>query len=128
MLFRSKFNQWLTTNPIPYTLTPKDSPNVLSGFIWFVQMDLPEEIASQTDQQTNWTFAVRLYENARGKRLSYPFMDQAFKEFWQENPDEIIWLSTGKDNAIAKKIYEKFGFQKIADTEDRSYYLLSPVQ
>ena len=129
-----KFAEWLTTKPISYALTPKDSPNVLSGLIWFVKLALPDEVTDEMTQQTagktklntDWTFAIRLYEHARGQRLSYPFMTKVFEYFWRDHPHQAVWLSTAADNAVAKKIYSKFGFTLIATSNNRAYYLIEP--
>lgn len=123
-----KLTDWLSGNRLFYILTPKEKPNELAGLIWFSAEDLREELANQLEAKTDWTFAIRLYEQARGQHLSTPFMQQAFKYFWQDHPEQPVWLSTQADNELAKKIYQKYGFKLIGELANRAYYLLNPVQ
>jgi hypothetical protein len=120
------FQKWLKTEPIIYVLTPKDKPNELSGLIWFVKLDLPEKVAKKLDQPADWTFAIRLYQQARGQRLSVPFMKEVLQRFWQQQPNRAVWLSTQAGNVIAQKIYGQAGWYFLGDHQQRAYYFIKP--
>jgi hypothetical protein len=121
-----KLNEWLNGQRIIYALTPQNDPNELSGLIWFSQEDLPVEIDNPAAKDAHWTFAIRLYERARGNRLSIPFMTKTFSDFWQKNPNEIVWLSTNASNQISQKIYTQFGFQQLSTKGDKLFYVIKP--
>jgi RimJ/RimL family protein N-acetyltransferase len=121
-----KMNEWLSGPRIFYVLTPKEKPNEMSGLIWFSREELPIEVTDQATQKVLWTFAVRLYQRARGRHLSSPYMKKAFEQFWQHSPTEPVWLSTKATNTIAQKIYEKFGFSLLGEKDGRLFYILQP--
>lgn len=81
----------------------------LAGIIWFALDDRPQLDAK-------YTFAIRLYENAIGKRLSLPFMKAVHDDF---DVSDGVWLKTDDDNHPALKLYDKFGYQKVDETNGR---------
>lgn len=109
---RETVEEWLTKERIIYSLSPAHTPEIqpikpnnLAGIAWFSQKKTPET-------PFQWTFAVRLYESARGNGLSFPFMKRCFEEFWKLHPGEGVWLVTNSSNLLAQKLYEKFGFHR----------------
>ena len=60
---------------------------------------------------------LEISENYKGLRLSYQLLDYATKQCGARN------LAVKKRNAIAKHVYEKYGFQVI--DEDNEYYYMS---
>ena len=121
-----KMKNWLSGPRIFYVLTPQQKPNEMSGFIWFSSEPLPIKTAEEQAKNSHWTFAVRLYQKARGRHLSFPYMKKAFEHFWQKQPSEPVWLSTRATNTIAQKIYTKFGFTLLGQKDDRLYYVIRP--
>lgn len=111
---RESFNQWKKPHTHFYTLT--DTDNNLMGLIWFESLPLPEytpgeEHINVDPQDYTVTFAIRLYEKARGKGLSVQFTQAALLDF---RTDDIgIWLATSPDNTPAIRSYENAGFRKI---------------
>ena len=99
---------WYTrTDRLVYSL---GETATLSGLIWFGYSPRPELHA-------DYTFAIRLYENARGAKLSLPFMRAAHADFHHAR-SSAVWLETDRDNDVAKNLYIKFGYEVMA-TDDR---------
>jgi hypothetical protein len=121
-----KLTAWLAGERLLLVLCPADQPDVLAGLIWFSREMYPLSLEEKA-QMPQWTFAIRLYESARGKRLSLPFMAAAFAAFEQEHPHQSVWLSTRKDNAVSQKIYTQFGFRKQAQQDGRVFYVYNSV-
>jgi ribosomal protein S18 acetylase RimI-like enzyme len=97
-----------------------DENDDLMGITWF------------GPESDGFTFAIRIYGNARGKGLSENFLRKTMEDFMKE-PEYINaqnkswWLETSKDNLPAIKIYEKLGFVKTSDgvTPDKAIYCKS---
>lgn len=102
---RKNFDEWIKKGKDIYTLVDKDDN--LMGIIWFHQALNQEAPGYET------TFAIRMYEGARGKGLSKPFMEKVFSDFGAEK----IWLSTLVDNIPGRKLYEHFGFKQITQPD-----------
>ena len=111
---RTAFSRWLEQGRIIYTLL--DQHQNLFGIIWFGQKDPPIKI------NANFTFAIRIYGAARGQGLSQEFMKIAFNDLQKNQKNSKIsgfWLETSIDNLPAIHTYEKFGFQKIGQQDDK---------
>lgn len=120
-----KLQHWLAGDRLIFALTPQENPSELAGLFWFSHEPFPLETADETAQNSTWTMAIRLYETARGKRLSLPFMQTAFEYFWREHPGENVWLSTNQGNEVSQKIYTQFGFEKVAHQDGKVFYVRS---
>ncbi|MBT4124678.1 MAG: hypothetical protein HN981_02075 [Candidatus Pacebacteria bacterium] len=107
-----------------FTISPEKNLDQLSGIVWFEKSPLPAPYSTVTNPEDSWTFGIRIYESARGNKLSFPFMDEVFKKFWELHPKKSVWLSTRKTNLIAQKIYKKFGFTKLGTIPDKVVYLI----
>lgn len=119
----AKLHEWLSGERIMCVLTPQAKPDEMVGLIWFSREPWPLAVGDQATKHSLWTFAIRLYGAARGQRLSSPFMQKAFAYFQQKHPDEVVWLSTKSTNQISQKIYTRFGFTKVAEQDERSFYV-----
>ena len=111
---RTAFNKWLEQGRIIYTLI--DKQNNLLGIIWFGQKEPPIQM------DANFTFAIRIFGPARGQSLSQIFIKTAFIDLLKNQIKSKItgfWLETSVDNFAAIHVYEKFGFQKIAQKENK---------
>lgn len=111
---RVAFSRWLGQGRIIYTLI--DRHQNLLGIIWFGQKDPP------VNANANFTFAIRIYGSARGQGLSQEFMKTAFNDLLKNQQNSKItgfWLETSIDNSVAIHTYEKFGFQKIGQQNDK---------
>lgn len=109
---RDSFDKWLLEGRDIYSLV--DESDNLLGLIWFSQKNLPaaEYIEDLDKTEYQITFAIRMYQQARGKGLAGKFMDDVFKNYLKENTDKI-WLITSVENTPAVKLYENFGFKTV---------------
>jgi ribosomal protein S18 acetylase RimI-like enzyme len=111
------FKIWQKQGRIIYSLV--DEKSNLRGIIWFGKKAIDAKefpSVSKTDlEKYSFTFAIRLYENARGKGLAVPFMKAVFTDFGQKR----VWLETGKDNLPALKTYKRFGFHALTENRER---------
>jgi RimJ/RimL family protein N-acetyltransferase len=113
---QKSFDEWFAKGRTIYTATDgKD----LVGIIWFGSKPIPVDNYSH-----DTTFAIRIYPKARGKGLSFNFMDYAFKNYQPKN----TWLECSADNNAAVKLYTKFGFQPITspDKNNKIIMILDP--
>jgi len=111
---RNTFNKWLEQGRLIYTLI--DKQNNLLGIIWFGQKEPPIQM------DANFTFAIRIFGPARGQGLSQIFMKTAFVDLLKNQAKSKItgfWLETSVDNFAAIHTYEKFGFKKIDQKENK---------
>jgi GNAT superfamily N-acetyltransferase len=86
---------------------------VPAGVIWFSKNPRPEMGA-------DFTFAIRMYEQARGQGLSSGFMAAAHRDF--ETTKQYkgnIWLATEATNLAARHLYEKSGYVTVAEEYGR---------
>lgn len=117
---KKSFETWLQKKRTIYVLTEKQGK--LLGVIWFGLKTLPKNYNYITSLDVNHygiTFAIRLYQNAREKGLSGPFINETFKKYkltkeFRENPAKGMWLETKIDNLPAIKAYKKFGFDLVS--------------
>jgi RimJ/RimL family protein N-acetyltransferase len=110
---KESFNNWYQQGRTIYTLI--DKQNNLLGIIWFGQKTLPDL------PEYNYTFAIRIYDRARGQGLSYQFMKFTFNDlFSKEKQITGFWLETSANNIAAIKTYKKFGFKPIDYSDDQS--------
>jgi hypothetical protein len=104
-------HEWYMGNEITvYTL---GEPSGLAGVIWFSR-NLRPELGS------DYTFAVRMYEQARGKRLSAAFVGMTQYDF--ETTTQYkggVWLVTDATNTIARHLYERSGYVTVGEKDGR---------
>lgn len=113
---RFEFDKWRAKGRRIYVLG--DIAGNLKGIIWFGQKEPPKRdgfTVKIKPERYNTTFAIRLYENARGKGLAFDFMFKAFVLDWfhWDKTDTGIWLDVSESNTPAVKLYRKFGFRKV---------------
>ncbi len=89
----------------------------LGGVAWFSYKS-HEELGPEHQA----TFAIRLYESARGKKLSYPFASSVHEDFTSlpiAKHTSGTWLETDTDNAPALTTYKKLGYETLKIVGDR---------
>lgn len=126
---RDSFNNWRKPNAVFYTLVDED--NHLMGIIWLEELELPEfklpeniDINSIDLNDYHTTFAIRLYDKARGQGLSSKFTQLALEDYKLQHPDADIWLATSPDNQPAINSYKKSGFIELGMRQDGQKLLM----
>lgn len=84
----------------------------LAGLIWY-------DVRPRPDIGADYTFAIRMYEEAVGKKLSLVFMNAAHTDFSAEKGNPAVWLETDETNHIAVHLYNKFGYQLVDNSNGR---------
>ncbi len=112
-----------------YTLT--NDQEKLCGIIWFHHMELPDKKYKFNINKELYTitFAIRTYNQARGKGYSYHFAKIAFEDFYKSEEYKKLgqkgfWLETYSWNKPAINTYKKCGFEEITDPDDNQRILL----
>lgn len=110
---RLAFDAWFQKSPSLYVLT--DKTNNLLGLVWVQKMLNP-----LIEDEFDTTAAIRLYGEARGKGLSFWFLDEALKRYGDSN----YWFRTSSDNVPAVKTYEKLGFRVASSPDNENKIIL----
>lgn len=108
------FKAWKSRKKIIYTLINKHGK--LLGIIWFGKKSL---------RKFQYTFAIRTYPPIRGKGLAKKFMYSVIQDFRKANKGGI-WLKTEENNLRADKLYENFGFKRIAKNDEHEIVMMLP--
>ena len=104
-------NEWHERDPhVVYALARAAE---LAGVIWFTKKQT-------ADVDANYTFAIRMYELARGRGLSGEFASATLGDFNETtNYQESVWLETDTNNTVALHLYEKLGFRDVLVSDGR---------
>jgi ribosomal protein S18 acetylase RimI-like enzyme len=103
---KKSFSSWMKHNKTIYTLV--NSNQKMLGIIWF---------AKEKYEKYKYTFAIRTYPPLRGKGLAIKSIRSSFSDF-DPNRKKSFWLSTNKENLIAKNVYKKIGFKEVETKEN----------
>jgi ribosomal protein S18 acetylase RimI-like enzyme len=93
------------------TMYPLYKDEELMGVIWY-------STRRRDDLDADYTFAIRMYEAARGKKLAAGFMKAVQWDFDQEKGVCNIWLKVKKHNEAARNLYEKAGYHTVSEDEE----------
>ncbi|MFA5945854.1 MAG: haloacid dehalogenase-like hydrolase [Patescibacteria group bacterium] len=124
------YETWYAKERYPFGLMSKSGE--LAGIAWFGPKAFPsiEKAGFQTPPMTanaEWhTFAVRMYNPYRGKRLAFPFASFVFKAYNTFLPPHPLWLDTSPENAGAIRLYSKLGFIEHGHREDGRVVMIRP--
>ena len=102
--------------PIVYTLRDRVNRD-LGGIAWFSR-----QRHEAVDPSCHTTFAIRLYDAARGHGVSYPFAEAVHDDFTSLHTCEGtpgIWLETSRDNPADLRLYEKLGYRTLTSVDTR---------
>lgn len=123
------FHAWQAKGRTVHWLLAAD--NQLAGVIWYGPAPCPTDLGLEfvPDQ----TFAIRIYEGFTGHGLARPFMSQSLHIYMQTLQAAAetmngIWLETDLDNAAARAVYTKFGYQELHADDKRVMMVLSPAK
>ena len=92
---------------------------VCDGYMWFKDDNLVCYVGScqYTDDNTKWIVSLEILPEYRGYGLSTQILDFCVKSM------KCKYLSVNKNNQLAKKIYDKYGFKVYH--EDKSMYYMT---
>jgi ribosomal protein S18 acetylase RimI-like enzyme len=124
-----QFQQWSQKPHKIYTLTNNNGD--LLGIVWFDQSAIPEvEFTEEFDAaKYQYTFAIRLYGEARGKGLSEKFFNECL-DMYKKSDNYInlsakgLWLATNSQNVPAISLYKKLGFKIVSDINEKGIYMI----
>ena len=93
---------------------------VCDGYIWFKNDKLVCMVGSckYTDDNTKWIVSLEIMKEYKGYGLSSQIVDFAVKEL------HCNYLSVNKNNEIALKVYEKYGFKTYHEDKNMFYMKL----
>jgi ribosomal protein S18 acetylase RimI-like enzyme len=101
---------WYESNhPTVYALARTAA---LAGVIWFSHRP-------RTEFDADYTFAIRMYDMARGKGLAKPFVTASEADFRKKHEPRAIWLETDMENSAARNLYRSIGYKVIAANSAR---------
>lgn len=104
---------WVQSNDRTlYTLYDYDDTRDLAGVIWYSH-------SPRGDVDADYTFAIRMYESSRGKKLAQGFMRAAHADWAWHNRNQNVWLETDTDNMAARHLYEQFGYKQVGKENGR---------
>lgn len=91
---------------------------VCDGYIWFDNDELVAMVGSceYKDDKTKWIVSLEITKNYKGYGLSKQILDYAVKTM------NCKYLSVNKNNKVAKKVYDDYGF-KVYQESDTMYYM-----
>lgn len=91
---------------------------ICDGYVWFNDDELVAMVGSceYTDDKTKWIVSLEITKKYKGYGLSKQILDYAVKTM------NCKYLSVNKNNEIAKKVYDDYGF-KVYQESDAMYYM-----
>lgn len=104
--------------PTVYTLN-QIGDTAIGGVIWFSHQTLPDV--------SDHTFAIRMYESLRGRRLAGFFLDAAHEDYAKLTNEATTWLTTpAEDNNAALNLYSTHGYKYLQQQGRRHIMLRDP--
>ncbi len=120
---REAFDVWFSNPKKIFVLT--NEKEELLGIIWFPKA----ELNVKGYKGYGIGFAIRLYQPVRGQGLSKSFTQQTIEllkqtDFYKSAQKKGIWLDSLLHNYKAHSLYEKLGFKKVAELNERAVMIL----
>ena len=115
----SVINKYKKEYPVLRHVRCKDTNEyICDGYMWFKENDLVCYVGScqYTDDHTKWIVSLEIIPKYRGYGLSNQILDFCVKSM------KCKYLSVNKNNELAKKIYDKYGF-KVYHEDKTMYYM-----
>lgn len=115
----SVINKYKKEYPFLSHVRCKDTEDyICDGYMWFNNDELVATVGSceYTDDKTKWIVSLEITKKYRGYGLSKQILDYAVKTM------NCKYLSVNKNNKIAKKVYDNYGFKAYQES-DAMYYM-----
>ncbi|MDX1766321.1 MAG: GNAT family N-acetyltransferase [Candidatus Saccharimonadales bacterium] len=103
---------YLSSRP-HYTLVSENGG--FAGLIWFGAQEWHTDVA----ESPNYTFAIRIYGDARGNGYAPEFVNQALLYFIFDKDPNGVWLEYNTDNTAARHLYDKTHWVEIDQRQTR---------
>ena len=113
-------NKYKKEYPVLRHVRCKDTDEyIYDGYMWFKENELVCYVGScqYTDDNTKWIVSLEILPEYRGYGLSNQILDFCIKNM------KCRCLSVNKNNELAKKIYDKYGFKTYH--EDKTMYYMT---
>lgn len=117
-------NKYKKEYPVLRHVRCKDTDEyVCDGYMWFKENDLVCYVGScqYTDDNTKWIVSLEILPEYRGYGLSNQILDFCIKNM------KCRYLSVNKNNELAKKIYDKYGFKTYHEDKNMYYMTLDNI-
>ena len=115
----SIINKYKKEYPVLRHVRCKDTNEyICDGYMWFKENDLVCYVGScqYIDDHTKWIVSLEIIPKYRGYGLSNQILDYCVKSM------KCKYLSVNKNNELAKKIYDKYGF-RVYHEDNTMYYM-----
>ena len=115
----SVINKYKKEYPFLSHVRCKDTKEyICDGYIWFDNDELVAMVGSceYRDDKTKWVVSLEITKDYRGYGLSKQILNYAVKTM------NCKYLSVNKNNKIAKKVYDEYGF-KVYQEDSTMYYM-----
>lgn len=130
------YNKWLEKERSIYSLT--DNEGNLLGIVWFGRSSFPDvklrqEFTNLDPSTYRVTFALRVFDQARGKNIAKKLTAAAITAYLSSAEYKAtgggIWLETSENNVAAVKTYHPL-FTQVSDADDkgRIVMVLDPLE
>ena len=120
----SVINKYKKEYPVLRHVRCKDTNEyICDGYMWFKENDLVCYVGScqYTDDHTKWIVSLEIIPKYRGYGLSNQILDYCVKSM------KCKYLSVNKNNELAKKIYDKYGFRVYHEDKTMYYMTLDSI-
>ena len=87
-----------------------------SGFLYLMDGKVQAMINTEDKNGDTWIQGLEIFEDSKGKGYSKYLLDIAVNDLGAN------YLSVNKTNTLAKKVYDKYGFE-VYDEDDNMYYM-----
>lgn len=123
---REKYDNWLEKGRFIYSMV--DNKEKLLGIVWFGKSIFPNiklnsEFSDLDTESYGITFALRIYDEARGNNIAKKLTAAAFtaylaSEDYRNAGGNGIWLETSEENVAAVKTYNTL-FKQVSDPDEK---------
>lgn len=123
---REAYDNWLRKRHSIYSMV--DNEGKLLGIVWFGKSSFPDiklksEFANLNTKSYGITFALRIYDEARGNNIAKKLTAATFtvylaSEDYHSAGGNGIWLETSEENVAAVKTYNTL-FTQVSDPDEK---------
>ncbi len=109
------YDAWLSKERYPFALVAEDGS--LAALIWYGPEEMPTGGAGDT-------IAFRSYPPYRGRGVMTDFSRFVMELHEKRRAEHQLWLATDAENVAGIRLYEKLGFVRHGEEDDRLFMVL----